>query len=77
MCLVFDIPAERLEEGIQKIDPYLRFGIAFGEIVVLVLFELGIKVSSFSLNEFMSDIGELYHTVSNFEKVFILTFYAY
>jgi hypothetical protein len=38
--LVFDVLAESVEERIQEIDPYLGFGVALGEIVVLVLFEL-------------------------------------
>jgi len=38
--LVLDVPAEGIEEGIQKIDPYLGLGIALLEVVVFVLLEL-------------------------------------
>jgi len=38
--LVLNVPAEGVEKGIQKVDPYLGFGIAFLEVVVFVLLEL-------------------------------------
>ena len=39
LCLVFDVPAEGIEEGVYEIEPYLSFRIAFGEIIIPVLFK--------------------------------------
>ncbi len=38
--LVLDVLAEGLEEGIEEVDPDLGFGVALGEVMVLVLLEL-------------------------------------
>ena len=40
VVLVLDVPAESSEEGVQEVDADLGFGIAFGEVVVFILFEL-------------------------------------
>jgi hypothetical protein len=45
--LVLDVPAEGFEEGVEEVDPYLGFGVALLEVVVLVLVELfdqGLKI---------------------------------
>jgi hypothetical protein len=38
--LVLYVPAEGVEEGAEEVDSDLGLGISFGEIVMLVLFEL-------------------------------------
>ena len=40
VAFILDVPTKGVEKGIQKIDPYLGFGIALLEVVVFVLLEL-------------------------------------
>ena len=40
VCFVLDVPSKGIEEWIEKVDPYLGFGIALLEVMVFVLLEL-------------------------------------